>query len=188
MDNLKNLLTELRHNTQIKIIITGQVFLMEKAIVLGKQPYQSPAVTFKMKVPCMATVPNLFQSTCVLAPPQTTDIYHQLNLNHPCYQSILQRLSLSLLFICPHVLCISNICITATSFKQAQAQTPARCWVCCLSNYADWTISHFPLLPTETSNRIHLNCYVKCHGIGNRSLTEIWFCFQDRFPLCKFQT
>lgn len=137
MNNLKNLLTELHHDTQIKIVITREVFLMEKATVLGKQPYRSPAATFKMEVPCRATVPNRFHFTCVLAPPQTTDIYHQLNLNHPCYQSILQRLSLSLLFICPHVLCISNICITTTSFKQAHAQTPARCWVCCLSNYTD---------------------------------------------------
>lgn len=41
----------------------------------------------------------------------------------------------------------------------------------------------FPL-PTQSSNRINLNYYVKRNQLCNRSLREIWFCFQDLFPLC----
>lgn len=94
--------------------------------------------------------------------------------------NVLERLSL-LLIVSAHTY---SICVTTASFKQAYAyfaQTPAHCWVCCLSNYTDWTMSHFFPLPTQTSNRIHLNYCVKCNQIGNRSLTEIWFSFSISF-------
>lgn len=82
-------LIELFHDTQTKVVITREILLIEEAIILTKQLYQSLAVTFcKIEVPLMIIASILLQLICVLPHPQTTDIYHQLNFNYPCYQKV----------------------------------------------------------------------------------------------------
>lgn len=64
MDNLRNLLIELFHHTEIKVVITREIFWIDKTILLGKQPHRSLALTFpKVRAPrVMAAASILFQS------------------------------------------------------------------------------------------------------------------------------